>query len=84
MARRRLWQLDSLDQRDGLRKVLSVYQSKVGRCPASWKEIEPVLRALRMNLDSAGAPLDPAGTAYVLVSAGCDVDLGPKSEVPRR
>ncbi len=84
MARRRLWQLDSLDQRDGLRKVLSAYQSKVGRCPASWKEIEPVLRALRMNLDSAGAPVDPAGTAYVLVSAGCDVELDPKSEVPRK
>jgi len=84
MARRRLLQLDSLDQRDGLRKVLSAYQSKVGRCPSSWKEIEPVLRALRMDLDSTGAPLDPAGTAYVLVSAGCDVDVDPKSEVPRR
>lgn len=84
MARRRLLQLDSLDQRDGLRKVLSAYQSKVSRCPSSWKEIEPVLRALRMDLDSTGAPLDPAGTAYVLVSAGCDVDVDPKSEVPRR
>jgi len=84
MARRRLLQLDSLDQRDGLRKVLSAYQSKVGRCPSSWKEIEPVLRALRMDLDSTGAPLDPAGTAYVLVDAGCDVDVDPKSEVPRR
>jgi len=84
MARKRLLQLDSLDQRDRLRKVLSAYQSKVGRCPSSWKEIEPVLRALRMELDSAGAPLDPAGTAYVLVNAGCDVDVDPKSEVPYR
>jgi tetratricopeptide (TPR) repeat protein len=84
MARKRLLQLDSLDQRDGLRKVLSAYQSRVGRCPSSWKEIEPVLRALRMELDSTGAPLDPAGTAYVLVNAGCDVDVDPKSEVPYR
>lgn len=84
MARRRLLQLDSLDQRDGLRKVLLAYQSKVGRCPSSWKEIELVLRALRMDLDSTGAPLDPAGTAYVLVDAGCDVEVDPKSEVPRR
>jgi tetratricopeptide (TPR) repeat protein len=84
MARKRLLQLDSLDQRDGLRKVLSAYQSRVGRCPSSWKEIEPVLRALRMEVDSTGAPLDPAGTAYVLVNAGCDVDVDPKSEVPYR
>ncbi|HEY3042004.1 MAG TPA: hypothetical protein VGJ66_24965 [Pyrinomonadaceae bacterium] len=84
MARRRLLELDSLDQRDGLRKVLSAYQFRVGRCPSSWKEIEPVVRALSMNLDSAGAPLDPAGTAYILVSAGCDVAVDPKSEVPRR
>lgn len=84
MARRRLLQLDSLDQRDGLRKVLTAYQSKVGRCPSSWKDIAPVLRSLRIDLDSTGAPLDPAGTAYVLVNAGCDLDLGPKSEVPRK
>jgi len=84
MARKRLLQVDSLDQRDGLRKVLSAYQSRMGRCPSSWKEIEPGLRALRMELDSTGAPLDPAGTAYVLVNAGCDVDVDPKSVVPYR
>ncbi len=83
MARRRLLQLDSLDRREALSKVLSAYRSKVGRCPSSWKEIEPVLRVLRVPVDSAGAPLDPTGTAYVLVSANCDVDLGLTSEVPR-
>jgi tetratricopeptide (TPR) repeat protein len=82
MARRRLLQLESLDQREGLRKVLSAYWSKAGRCPSSWGEIGSVLRALRLNLDSAGAPLDPSGTAYVLVSNNCDVALDPKSEVP--
>jgi tetratricopeptide (TPR) repeat protein len=84
MARRRLLQLDSLEQQDGLRKILTAYQSKVGRCPSSWKEIEPVLRALRLNLDATGAPLDPAGTAYVLVNAGCDLEVDLKSEVPRK
>ena len=83
-ARRRLQQLYSLDQRDALRKVLSAYQSKVGRCPSSWREIEPVLRALRIELDSTGAPLDPTGTPYILVNGGCDVDLDPASEVIRR
>jgi tetratricopeptide (TPR) repeat protein len=83
MARRHLMHLDSLDQREGLRKVLSGYQSKLGRCPASWKEIESLLRALRLPLDSTGAPLDPSGAPYVLVNTKCDVDLDPKTEVPR-
>jgi len=83
MAKHRLMQLDSLDQQDELRKILSAVQSRVGRCPTTWKEIEPVLRALRWKLDSAGAPLDPADTAYIL-SADCKVAVDPKSKVPRR
>jgi hypothetical protein len=39
---------------------------------------------LRVEVDSTGAPLDPTGTAYVLVSAECDLDVDPKSEVPYR
>jgi tetratricopeptide (TPR) repeat protein len=84
MARRRLLELDSLDEREILGKVLGNFQSRVGRCPASWKETEPLLRALRMKVDSAGAPLDPGGEAYVLVTDKCKVELGPKSQVPRR
>ena len=84
MARKRLLQLDSLDQRDGLRKVLATYKTRVGRCPSSWKEVEPLLRAVRVEVDSTGAPLDPTGTAYVMVGDGCDLDVDPKSEVPYR
>lgn len=84
MARRHLMQLDSLDQRDGIRRVLALYQSKAGRCPSSWRDIEPVLRSLRLPMDSTGAPLDPSGTAYVLINSTCDVDVDPKSEVPRK
>ncbi len=84
MARRRLLQLDSLDQRDGLRKVLSLYQSRAGRCPSAWREITPALRSLRFPMDSKGEPIDPSGTAYVLVTSGCEVELGPDSEVPRK
>jgi tetratricopeptide (TPR) repeat protein len=82
MAKRHLLLLDSLNQKDELRKVLSAFRSKLGHCPSSWKEIEPVLRALKWNLDSAGAPLDPAGTAYIL-KAECDVAVDPTSKVPR-
>ncbi len=83
MAKRRLLQLDSMDQEDGLRRMLSGYRSQAGRCPSSWQEIEPVLRALRVNLDATGAPLDPAGTGYIL-QPDCDVAIDPKSKVPRR
>jgi tetratricopeptide (TPR) repeat protein len=84
MARRRLAQLDSFDQRDGLRRVLALHQSKTGRCPSAWREILPTLRALRFPVDLSGAPLDPSGTAYVLVEAGCEVELGRDSGVPRK
>lgn len=83
MAQRHLWLVDSLDQRDELRKVLTTFQSRMGHCPSSWKEIEPVLRALKWNLDSNGAPLDPAGTGYIL-KPDCDVAVDPNSKVPLR
>ncbi len=84
MARLRLMQLDSLDEREAIRRVLTLYQSKANRCPLSWKEVQPVLRSLRLPLDTTGAPLDPSGKAYVLVNSNCDVDLDPESEIPHR
>lgn len=84
MARTRLLQLDSLDQRDALRKVLSAYQARAGRCPKTWKEIDPVLRALRVPVDPTGAPLDPTGIPYVLRSGTCEIELDPKSKIPAR
>ncbi len=81
MARRRLLQLDSWDEQDALRKVLSAHQTRTGRCPANWREVEQILRAIRAPLDVSGAPLDPSGAPYVLQSAKCDVELGPNSEI---
>jgi tetratricopeptide (TPR) repeat protein len=83
MARGRLLQLNSLDQRDLLRKVLLLYKAKAGRCAVDWKDVQQVLRSLRVQVDSAGAPLDPSGKPYVLVSNDCEVDLNSKSEIPR-
>ncbi|MCU1268441.1 MAG: hypothetical protein JWM21_4759 [Acidobacteria bacterium] len=84
MAHRRLLQLDSLDQRDILRRLLTVYSTKTGHCVSAWREVGPALQVLRIAVDSNGAPLDPAGTPYRLVKGGCDVDLDPKSEVPSK
>ncbi len=81
MARRRLLQLDSLDQRESLRKLFAAYEARTGKCPSSWKEIEPVFRALRVAVAASGAPLDPSGTPYVLRAGACEVELDPKSEI---
>ncbi len=81
MAHKRLLQLDSLDQRDNLRKLLTTYRERLGKCPSSWRELAPVFRAFRIPVDASGAPLDPGGIPYVLRSGECEVDLDPKSEI---
>ena len=83
MAHRRLLQLQSLEERDGLRKLLAMYQARAGRCPSNWREIETALRAVRAPLDASGAPLDPSGAPYVLHSPKCEVVLDQKSEILR-
>jgi hypothetical protein len=82
MARKRLLRLDSIDIEDTLRKLMVAYKSKIGRCPESWREIGPLLSAVKIRVDSAGAPFDPAGTPYLLVADKCDVNVSEKSEVP--
>jgi predicted Zn-dependent protease len=82
---RRLLQVDSFDERDLIRRALTEYANKFGRCASSWKDVTPALRALRLRVElSSGAPVDPANTPYRLVNNGCDVDLDPKSAVPFR
>jgi tetratricopeptide (TPR) repeat protein len=84
MAQRRLLQLDSLDHRDILRRLLTEYKTRVGECPATWKEILPVLRSLRIPVDQSGAPLDPTRVPYQLRAGACEADLDSKSEVLRQ
>lgn len=81
MARRRLIQLDSLDQRDALNELLSGYKTRVGQCPATWREVLQVLRAVGAPLDHSGAPLDPTGAPYQLRSGTCEIELAANSGV---
>jgi len=84
MAALRLLQLDSLDQRDALRKVLAAYKELRHECPGSWTALAPGLQSLRFSFDRQGSPLDPTGSPYTLVKDGCDVDLDPKSPIPTK
>jgi tetratricopeptide (TPR) repeat protein len=79
MARKHLMRLDSLDQRDALRKTLAGYQTRTGKCPDSWRELGPIFRAVGIPMDQSGAPLDPSGAAYVLKAGTCEVELDPKT-----
>ncbi|MGH9970740.1 MAG: tetratricopeptide repeat protein [Pyrinomonadaceae bacterium] len=82
MARRHLMEIASLDERDAMRRLMTAHKARTRRCPSSWREIEGVLRAFGLKLDSSGAPIDPAGTPYLLVKDKCDVKVNPESEVP--
>jgi len=84
VLQRRLLQVDSFEQREFIRRLLSDYSSRTGRCPAAWKDLTAILQS-RFRLEAGtAAPLDPSGTPYVLVKGGCDVDLDPHSLVPYR
>jgi tetratricopeptide (TPR) repeat protein len=83
MAHSRLLQLQSFDERDLIRKILSAYSAKTGHCPQTWKEVADPLRRSGLAVDSrTGDPVDPAAFPYLLTQNGCDVDLDRKSLVP--
>jgi tetratricopeptide (TPR) repeat protein len=82
MARRRLMQVDAMDEKDVLRQLMVSYKARGGQCPSTWRDMEVILRGLRIQVDTSGAPLDPAGTPYILVKDKCDVEVDWKSQVP--
>ncbi|HEY5883128.1 MAG TPA: hypothetical protein VIT88_00490 [Pyrinomonadaceae bacterium] len=84
MAHRRLVQLDSLDQRDALRKFVTAFQTRTGKCPASWKDLEPLFRGYQIPVDASGAPLDPTGVPYIMHSDTCQIELNPNSQVIKK
>jgi tetratricopeptide (TPR) repeat protein len=85
MVTKQLMRLDSLDERETIRRVLKEYETRNGRCPSSWREVNEGLRATHLKIDHAtGAPLDPSETPYELIKNGCDVDLDINTKVPIR
>lgn len=84
LAVTRLAQLESLEERDRIRQILSDFRNRAGHCPADWREVAPQLRAARLRVTAAGAPLDPSNVPYVLDAAACDVNLGPDSKIPAK
>ena len=85
MAHKHLMRLDSLDQQDALRKLFTAYKERTGKCPDSWRELGPIFRAVRIQMDQSGSPLDPSGAPYVLQTGKCEVELDLKqTKVPSK
>jgi tetratricopeptide (TPR) repeat protein len=84
LAVQRLAEIDSLEERDRIRRALADFRERAGRCPADWREVAPLLRAARLRLTAAGAPVDPSDVPYVLDAAACDVRLDERSRIPEK
>jgi len=85
MVTKQMMRLDSLDQLEAIRKVLSAYKEKNGRCVSSWLDITNQLRAERFKIDPmTNGPLDPSDTPYRLTEKGCNLDLSQYKGVPKR
>lgn len=83
MVVKQLLRLDSLDERDAIRRVLTDFKENSGRCASSWREVAVPLRAARLRIDArTGEPLDPSDTPYQLIKNGCDVGLDVNTKVP--
>lgn len=74
-AELRLLQLDSLDERDAINKVLNEFRASRGNCPSRWSDIVPQLAKVRLpgdkdfSVNSRGEVVDPTGAAYQISSS---------------
>jgi len=83
MVVKQLIRLNSLDERDAIRRTLNDFKTRTGRCASSWREVtEPLLAAGLQIERGTGAPIDPSGTPYDLIKNGCDVGLNINTRVP--
>jgi tetratricopeptide (TPR) repeat protein len=80
-AVKRLLQLDSLDERDAIRRALENFKARNNRCAANWRELLPLLQTVGLpdgksfRVDNSANPVDPTGAAYILDKENCDVRL---------
>lgn len=85
LARLRLLQLDSMEEREAINQLLNAFRVRLGRCPREWREAAPLLRMSRgITLDASGAPLDPTGVPYILSVEKCEALLSGYSKIPQK
>ncbi len=80
-AERRLKELDWLDQREAIDKVLGEFKERNARCAANLSEILPMLTKISLSdgnafmIDNSNRLVDPTGTPYILDRDNCRVTL---------
>ncbi len=80
-AKRRLMQLDSLDEREAIDRALGEFKEKNGRCANTFGEIGSVLTQLKLpegrmlKVDSSRRLVDPSDAPYVLDKENCKAKL---------
>lgn len=85
----RLAELDSLNERDAIGKILKEFNQKTGRCAENWQEILPLLKNVKLpdgqvfRVDKNNDLVDPSDVPYLLDKQTCDVklDVG-KTKIP--
>jgi tetratricopeptide (TPR) repeat protein len=89
IAELRLLELDSLDERDAVRNILTAFAAQNKRCPASWSEIFPQLRSVKLprgrefRVDRENNLVDPTGAPYRLTKDRCDIGIdAERSKIP--
>ena len=81
IAKLRLMELDSLDEREAIDKALSEFKVSSGRCAVRLGEIVPMLSKVTLPegkdfmVDRSGQIVDPSGTPYLLDQSECRVKL---------
>jgi len=85
----RLLELDSLDERDSIQKVLQEFQAKNNRCASNWREILPLLQTVKLpsgknfRVNKSNELIDPTDAPYVLDRENCTVKLdSAKTKIP--
>lgn len=88
-AKLRLLELDSLDERDAIQKVLQEFQAKNNRCANNWREVLPLLQAVKLpnakdfRLDQSNNLVDPTDAPYILDRENCTIKLDfAKTKIP--
>jgi hypothetical protein len=86
-AERRLAQLDALDEREAIDRVLAKFREKNGRCPATLSEVWPLLANSRVpgpngfRVDAANRLVDPTGAPYQIDLETCSILRKPDSKL---
>lgn len=77
----RLLELDSLDEREIVQKVLNDFKLKNRRCANNWREILPLVQNEKLpdgknfRSDEASNLLDPSDAPYILDKEDCGIKL---------